>query len=312
MTAARTIKPLDPGLAAVLDAYGLTPSGLRPLPGGMENTHVLAETPHGPVVITQLRKKAPAAAEEYARFLHRLEQAGIPAPRLRRRQDGGWVTSHAGHPVIVCGYVPGRHHAVLPPHLVEDVGTVLGRAHRTVTAPDSTLAPHLRLTSSEAELLADLPDTPFARWARTTHRAAAHVTAQSGNGPLVAVHADVFPDNVIVTNSGGVVLIDWEDCSADLPAVDVGMALIGLCCPSTGFSVRRARSLLRGYRTGSGTALDPDLVRDAALHAAVLVALRRYQWHQEGHLPADSSRSHTVLARAARDLEQRWPEVPGR
>lgn len=312
MTPGHRAQTTDPGLTAVLDAYGLTPSGLRPLPGGMENTHALAETPHGLVVITQLRKKAPAAAEEYARFLHRLEQADIPAPRLRRHRDGGWVTSHTGHPVIVCGYIPGRHHAVLPPHLVEDVGTVLGRTHRTVPAPDATLAPHLRLTSSEAALLANLPDTPFARWARATHRAVAHVTAQSESESLVAVHADVFPDNVIVTDSGGVVLIDWEDCSADLPVVDVGMALIGLCCSSTGFSVRRARRLLGGYRTGSGIVLDPALVRDAALHAAVLVALRRYQWRQQGHLPADPSRSHTVLARSARDLEQRWPEVAGR
>ncbi|MFE0135432.1 phosphotransferase [Streptomyces sp. NPDC059037] len=312
MTPGHRAQTTAPGLTAVLDAYGLTPSELRPLPGGMENTHALAESPHGLVVITQLRKKAPEAAEEYARFLNRLEQADIPAPRLRRHRDGGWVTSHDGHPVIVCGYIPGRHHAVLSPQLVEDVGTVLGRTHRTVPAPDATLAPHLRLTSSEAALLANLPDTPFARWARATHRAVAHVTAQSGSESLVAVHADVFPDNVIVTDSGGVVLIDWEDCSADLPVVDVGMALIGLCCSSTGFSVRRARRLMRGYRTGSGIVLDPALVRDAALHAAVLVALRRYQWRQEGHLPADSSRSHTVLARSARDLEQRWPEVAGR
>ncbi|MGW0827045.1 phosphotransferase enzyme family protein [Streptomyces sp. NPDC002845] len=302
--------PTHPDIAAVLDAYGLTPSAVRPLYGGMENTHVRAETPDGPVVITELRKKGPAAAEEYARFLHRLEQADIPAPRLRRRRDGGWVTEHTGHPVIVCGYVPGRQHKVLPPHLVEEVGTLLGRVHRTVTVPDCTLEPHLRLTGPEAALLAGLPDTPFARWARATHRRVAHVTAQSG--PPVAVHADVFPDNVIVTNSGDVVLIDWEDASPDLPVVDVGMTVIGLCCPSSGFSVRRARRLLRGYRAGSGTALDPALVRDAALHAAVLVALRRYRWRQEGHLPADSSRSHTVLARTAQDLEQRWSEVARR
>ncbi|WP_405749454.1 phosphotransferase [Streptomyces sp. NBC_01411] len=310
MTSTHGASTAAPALAAVLDAYGLTPSAARVLPGGMENLHVHADTAHGPVVITQLRKKDTAAAEEYARFLHRLEQADIPAPRLRRRRDGGWVTSHAGHPVIVCGYLPGRHHPVLPPHLVEDVGTVLGRVHRTVPAPNATLAPHLRLTGPEEELLADLPDTPFARWARATHRAVAHVSEQSG--PQAAVHADVFPDNVIVTDRGEVVLIDWEDGSADLPVVDVGMAVIGLCCPSTGFSVRRARRLLRGYRTGSGIVLDPALVRDAALHAAVLVALRRYQWRQEGHLPADPSRSHTVLARTARDLEQRWPEVAGR
>jgi homoserine kinase type II len=312
MTRTRNTQATDRALSAVLDAYGLTPSAVRPLPGGMENTHVLAETPDGPVVITELRKKTPEAAEEYARFLYRLERAEIPAPRLRRRRDGGWVTRRAELPVIVCGYIPGRQYTLLPPHLVEEVGTVLGRVHRTVPAPGSTLAPHLRLTDPELALLADLPDTPFARWVRATHRAVAHVTVQRESGPLVAVHADVFPDNVIVTHTGGVVLIDWEDGSSDLPIVDIGMAVIGLCCPSTGFSARRARRLLRGYCTGSGAALDSALVRDAALHAAVLVALRRYQWRQEGHLPADPSRSHTVLARNARDLKQRWPEIARR
>ncbi|MEU6718287.1 phosphotransferase [Nonomuraea sp. NPDC046802] len=310
MTEAPTTQRTDLGLAAVLDAHGLTHSAAQPLPGGMENTHVRAETPDGPVVITQLRKKSPAAAKEYARFLSRLEQAGIPAPRLVRRRDGGWVSSHDGKPVIVCGYVQGRHHKVLPPPLVEAVGALLGRVHRTVTAPGSILAPYLRLTTSEARLLAELPDTPFGRWARATHRAVAHVSEQSG--PLVAVHADVFPDNVIVTNSGEAVLLDWEDGSADLPVIDVGMALVGLCCLSNGFSVRRARRLLHGYRTTSGIALDLDQVRDAALHAAVLVALRRYQWRQERCQPADPSCSHTVLARTARDLEQRWPQIAGR
>lgn len=310
MTSADRPPTARPGLVAVLDTYGLTVVEARPLAGGMENTHVHAETVDGSVVITQLRKKSTAAAEEYARFLRRLEQVGIPAPRLRQRSDGGWVSAHAGHPVIVCDHVPGRHHTALAPHLVEEVGSVLGRVHRTVTAPGATLAPHLRLTSGEAELLAALPDTPFARWARATHRAVAHVTEQSG--PLVAVHADVFPDNVIVTDTDDVVLIDWEDGSADHPAVDVGMALIGLCCTSAGFSVQRARRLLHGYRTASGTTLDSGMVRDAALHVAVLVALRRYRWRQEGRLPAGPSRSHTVLARRARDLKQHWPQVARR
>uniref|UniRef100_UPI003F498ED4 phosphotransferase n=1 Tax=Nonomuraea sp. CA-252377 TaxID=3240003 RepID=UPI003F498ED4 len=310
MSGARSTPRTDPGLAAVLDAYGLTHSAARPLPGGMENNHVHAETPDGPVVITQLRKKNPAAAEEYAHYLTRLERAAIPAPRLVRRLDGGGVSSHDGKPVIVCGYVPGRHHTVLPPPLVETVGAILGRLHRTVTAPGAALAPYLRLTASEARLLADLPDTPFAQWARATHRAVSQVSEHGA--PLAAVHADVFPDNIIITHRGEVVLLDWEDGSADLPIIDIGMAVIGLCCLPNGFSVRRARRLLHGYRTTSGTALDLDQVRDAALHAAVLVALRRYRWSQERRPPADPSRSHTVLARTARDLEQRWPEVARR
>ncbi|WP_331733673.1 phosphotransferase (plasmid) [Embleya sp. NBC_00888] len=302
----RIAPPTHDDIAAVLEEYRLRPRAVRPLDGGMENTHLRAETQDGTVVVTLLRKKDAAATEEYTRFLCHLDRAGAPVPRLRQRRDGGWVGACAGYPVIVCDFVRGHQHTVLPPARVEEVGTILGRVHSTASVPDCTLVPRLRLSGAEAVLLADLPDNAFSRWARATHRAVAHVTEQSAQ--LVPVHADTFPDNVVITPQGEVVLLDWEDGSLDLPAIDVGMALIGLCCPD-GFCVPRARRLLRGYRAGGGPELAPRLVRDAALHAAVLVALRRYQWQRTGNLPADPSRTHTALVRAAQDLERRWPEV---
>ncbi|WP_331753087.1 phosphotransferase (plasmid) [Streptomyces sp. NBC_00637] len=295
-------------VATLLEGYGLPAPIVSALSGGMENVHYRAETPRGPVVVTVLCKKTRQEAEHYVRFLEGLRTAGAPVPRLRPLVEGGWVSEHAGHPVIVADFIDGRQYAVVPPRLVEAAGAALGRVHRLAAHVDCPLPPNLRLGADEAALLAELPDDDFARWARTTLRETDYVTRQTG--PMVAVHADLFPDNIIVPAGQGrdVVFIDWEDGSRDFPTMDVGMALLGLCCPD-GFCLPRARRLLRGYATGSGHHLDPSLVRDCARYAAVLVSLRRYRWQHAGHLPADTARTHTALMRPVTELQQMGEEM---
>ncbi|MEV7189323.1 phosphotransferase [Kitasatospora sp. NPDC093102] len=292
--------------ARLLDAYGLTLRNAGSLPGGMENAHLKAQTATGTVVVTVLNKKTFGQAEEYARFLRHLELAEAPAPRLRPLRDGGWVTRHDGRPVIVCDFVDGRSPARLPARLVHEAGFLLGRVHRTAAADfDSALRPHLRLYDADADTLASLPDGPFGRWARSTWQAVGHVPEH--DAPLVPVHGDLFPDNIVVRGGRSLVFLDWEDGSLDLPHLDVGMALLGLCC-RRGFSPRRARRLLAGYQQGSGKALDGGLVRDAALYAAVLVALRRHRWQQE-HRRLPAGRSAAAMHHLANSLSDRWPQL---
>ncbi|MDX3025804.1 phosphotransferase enzyme family protein [Streptomyces acidiscabies] len=308
MNTAQADVPLTGQAAAgLLDAYGLTLERARPLPGGMENTHVKAQTTTGTVVVTVLNKKTVEQAGEYARFLRHLELTGAPAPRLRALRDGSWVTQYGGWPVIVCDFVDGRSPARLPARLVHEAGLLLGRVHGTAAAGfDSTLHPHLRLDKDDAATLASLPDSAFGRWARSTWHAVGHVPEH--DGPLVPVHGDLFPDNIIVPGHGrSLVFLDWEDGSLDLPHLDVGMALLGLCCRRD-FSPRRARHLLAGYQQGSQGALNGDLVRDAALYAAVLVALRRHRWQQE-HRRLPTGRSAAAMHHLAASLADRWPQL---
>ncbi|MFJ6769388.1 phosphotransferase enzyme family protein [Kitasatospora sp. NPDC091257] len=308
MSTAQAHVPLtEQDAAGLLDAYGLTLRQARPLPGGMENTHLKARTVAGTVVVTVLNKKTPAQAEEYARFLRHLELTGAPAPRLRPLREGGWVTRFGGRPVIVCDFVAGRSPVRLPARLVHEAGFLLGHVHQGARADfDSALRPHLRLDEDDAATLASLPDSAFGRWARSTWHAVGHVPEH--DGPLVPVHADLFPDNIIVRGRGrSLVFLDWEDGSMDLPHLDVGMALLGLCCRS-GFSPRHARHLLAGYQQGSGTALNGGLVRDAALYAAVLVALRRHRWQKE-HRRLPARRSAAAMHHLAASLADRWPQL---
>lgn len=306
MTTAQVGVPLTEQAAArLLDAYGLALRRARPLPGGMENTHLKAHTATGTVVVTVLNKKTPVQAEEYARFLRHLELADAPAPRLRPLRAGGWVTRHGDRPVIVCDFVDGRSPARLPARLVHEAGFLLGRVHASAAAGfDSALRPHLRLHDDDADTLASLPDGPFGRWARATWQAVRHVPEH--DAPHVPVHADLFPDNIVVSG-GGLVFLDWEDGSLDLPHLDVGMALLGLC-DRGGFSPRRARHLLAGYQQGSGDTLNAALVRDAALYAAVLVALRRHR-RQQQHRRLPAGRSAAAMHHLANSLTDRWPQL---
>ncbi|GLX22484.1 phosphotransferase [Streptomyces lavendulae] len=294
-------------VAGLLDAYGLTLERVRPLPGGMENTHLKAQTAGGTVVVTVLNKKTIKQAEEYARFLRHLELTGAPAPRLRALREGGWVTRFGDRPVIVCDFVDGPSPARLPARLVHEAGFLLGRVHRTATAGfDSALLPHLRLDEDDAATLASLPDNAFGRWARSTWQNVGHVPEH--DGPLVPVHGDLFPDNIIVPGRGrSLVFLDWEDGSLDLAHLDVGMALLGLCC-GRAFSPHRARHLLSGYHQGSQGALNGELVRDAALYAAVLVALRRHRWQTE-HRRLPAGRSAAAMHHLATSLADRWPQL---
>ncbi len=302
------LQPPAPELSALLHEFGMRATTARPLTGGMENIHLQVETDQGAIVVTMLRKKTFEDAEHYARFLRSLAEVNAPMPRLRQRQDGGWVARHRGYPTIVCDYLVGQQFPVVAPDLVELVGYAVGRVHRDAAGLTCPLRPHLRLQEHERAMLAALPDSAFAQWAHATAEETAYVTKRPG--PMVPVHADLFPDNLLFRKAGAanqVVFLDWEDSSLDFPEIDVGMALLGLCC-TPGFSVPHARRLLRGYRSATGAQLDHRLLGDAARFVALIVALRRYRWHLNGR-SQDPARSHLATVDAATSLARRWPEV---
>lgn len=295
----------SPCIRMLASAYGLAVTHAQPLPGGMENTHVKASTTSGTVVVTYLRKKTPEQAEQYTLFLRRLNELPCqPAPRLRRRLDGGWVTHHEGLPAIVCDFADGASPHRLPGRLLRTAGQLLGRVHRDTAGLTSGLVPHLRMNADDAETLDRLPTGPFARWARSTWGGVSDVPQR--DGPHAFVHADVFPDNIVLQDRGRMLLLDWEDGGQDLCALDTGVAVLGLCCRGR-FAPERTRQLLAGYRDGAGVEPDMPQIRDAALYAAVLIALRRYRWQSQGHVSPEPLRSAALMAGIAVGAARGWP-----
>jgi homoserine kinase type II len=292
------------GVAAIAVQYGLVVEGSSPLPGGLENSSYLVTTPAGSLVLTVLQKKDPSVAVSYAAFLCSLAEQGLPVPRLLQRRDGGYVASAAGRPVILSEHVAGRSYDPLPARYLPSVGAILARLHSS-TKVVCRLDPYIRLGDRELDELAACPDPRFGRWALGWHGRVGHVVESGGR--RVPTHGDLFPDNLIVRHSGEIVLVDWDDGALDHPVLDVGMAVLGLCCEQV-FRWERARLLLAGYRSVSGADIDAARLLDATIYVALFTAYQRFR-RQAALGPNGGQRSYRVIPALVTSMLEGWDRV---
>jgi homoserine kinase type II len=292
------------GIAAIADQYGLAVEGLSPLPGGVENSSYLLSTPAGSLVLTVLQKKDLPAAASYAAFLCSLAEHGLPVPRVLPRRQGGYVTSAGGRPVIVSEHVAGRCYDRLPAEHLPAVGAVLARLH-TSTGVVCPLDPYIRLGARELDELTACPDAGFGRWVLGWHGRVGHVVEPGGR--RVPTHGDLFPDNLIVRHGGDVVLVDWDDGALDHPWIDVGMAVLGLCCHEE-FLWDRARLLVAGYRSVAGADIDLAMLLDATIYVALFTAYRRFR-RRAAFDPTGGRRSYRVIPGLVASMLEDWDRV---
>lgn len=293
----------DPAvLGAVAAEYGLRPLAITLLRGGVENTNIQVTAAEGTFVLTILEKKDVAEATAYAGYLRDLSGAGLPVPAIRSRVTGGYVAQHCGRPVIVSSYVRGRCSSRLPARFLRRAGAVLARVHAT-RGVECPLSPYLRLTPGGLSEAASFPDVRFADWLLSRHERVRYVV-ESG-GARVPTHGDLFPDNIIVRASGDVVFVDWDDGSADYPWIDVGMALLGLCCVPE-FVAGRADLLLDGYCSQAAASLDLGVVRDAFVYVALFTAYQRFRRRGTIRSGGDPLRSYDMIPGVVASLERQW------
>lgn len=292
------------GIAAVADQYGLVVEGCSPLPGGVENSSYLLSTPAGRLVLTILQKKDLPTAASYAAFLSSLAEHDLPAPRIVPRREGGYVASAGGRPVIVSEHVAGRCYDQLPAEHLPSVGAILARLH-TSTGVVCPLDPYIRFGARELDELAACPDGGFGRWVLGWHDRVRHVVESGGH--RVPTHGDLFPDNLIVRHGGDVVLVDWDDGALDHPWIDVGMAVLGLCCEE-GFLWDRARLLVAGYQSIPGADIDVAMLLDATIYVALFTAYRRFR-RRAAFDPTGGQRSYQVIPGLVVSMLKNWDRV---
>jgi homoserine kinase type II len=101
------------------------------------------------------------------------------------------------------------------------------------------------------------------------------------NLPEGAIHADLFPDNVLFVNDRISGIIDLYFACNDALAYDLAVALNAWCFESDGaFNITNARSLIAGYETRRALQSEerkvlPVLCRGAALR---FLLTRLYDW----------------------------------
>jgi homoserine kinase type II len=228
--------------AAVIDAWQLDPDGLEAIAEGRNGRHWRATSPRGALALRRYgedTEQGTALAEH--RVLASLAACGVRAPSPVPASDGQLVIEAAGRRWAafdwIAGDVPDRGDAAA----AFATGVTLAGAHACL-APATSGAP-----GPSWGALIDFADTerwqgwtlraaldPYAEHDRERAGALAHRLAQLdrrltpfrhlGRGPVVIVHYDIHPHNVVIVDDQAAIL-DWGFAHPDARTTDLAIAL---------------------------------------------------------------------------------------
>jgi len=263
--------------ARIAAQYGLTARSLTHLSEGVENSNYRVECVEGVYVFTVLENRDLGSARAYADYLADLILARLPLPTLVPRIAGDYVSDRLGKPVVVTEFAPGERPDKCPDTEMVRLGTVLARIHATA-CPKATPEPVVRFGEREHRLIESFEDRAFAKWLiRCLEKSRRVLTAPAEVG---LTHGDIFPDNLVVSDSGSVTVLDWENSAEDILVLDLGMALVGTATVNSEYSPDRAHHLLAGYRANPLREVEGWNIRDAVVYAAAFTAFHRYLKHE--------------------------------
>ncbi|MFF2086641.1 phosphotransferase enzyme family protein [Nocardia sp. NPDC058176] len=278
-----TLADLDQ--AKIRACYGIDEIvSLEPVPGGAANSSFrLGGTRAGVDVDYALTilDNDPAAAPRLAALLARLD-GHFRTTELVSAVDGKCVVEIDGRVMILKQWIDGSVYPVLPAELLGKAGAALAQLHRVpttaVTGPERLPSDGRRLTAAHRSRIADFGDRAFADWLTTRLAALDHI---SSGRSLALIHGDLYSDNIIVSDAGELVVIDWETACLEDPLLDLGMAVLGLGVVDGRLHPDRADAIVDGYSgvvpvTASERA---GVLRDMVELSALIIAFHRYYRH---------------------------------
>jgi homoserine kinase type II len=260
---------------------------------GVENSNYFVETTRGRFVLTLYERRV--AEDDLPYFLAlmtHLADRGLPVPRPVVDRDGVALQRLAGRPACLIEFLPGISLGEPTPAHCRAAAEALGRMHGALRdfaleRPNALgadgwrrLADACRPRADEiAPGLADEIDAEIeflaAQWPHALDRS--------------TIHADLFPDNVLVTGTEVSGLIDFYFACTDVRAYDLAVMHSAWTFSADGatFHADRAAALDAGYAESHGLSRDeaaalPILCRGACLR---FLLTRSYDWL---NTPADA------------------------
>ncbi|MFM5884137.1 MAG: homoserine kinase [Novosphingobium sp.] len=219
-------------------------------------------------------------------LLDHLAAKGCPVPRTIHDRDGNLFRVIDGKCVALIEFLPGVSVSLPSPDQAQAVGRALAQVHRAAADFSGSRANGMNLAESRrlldacgpaglAEIDSTLPalvrdalDTLEREW--------------PADLPRSVIHADLFPDNVLMLGSRVTGLIDFYFACNDQAAYDVATTHAAWCFSNDGstFDAELSCALLAGYEAGrplsaAERAALPVLARGACLR---FVASRAYDW----------------------------------
>lgn len=225
---------------------------LKGIAEGVQNSNFFVETTKSQFILTLYEERVdPADLPFFYALLKHLHEAGCKVPRFIADAEGQWLQEVAGRPACLIEFLQGVSVTKPTPAQGRATAAALGQMHAALANFDETKANRLGLSDwrplaqqcTEARLeeiqsglarrIFDECDYLEENWPR-------HLS-------VAAIHADLFPDNVLMLGDRVTGLIDFYFACTDVRGYDIAVTHTAWCFESGDFDPAISEAILTGY-----------------------------------------------------------------
>lgn len=260
---------------------------LKGIAEGVENSNYLVETGHARFILTLYENRVdPDDLPYFHDMLAHLHAKGCHVPRFIEDREGRWLQDVAGRKACLIEFLQGVSVSEPDAGVATEVGRALGTMHRALAGFNGRRANPLGLSNWRP--LFEKCDAHAAETLQPglCNRIAAECDYLEANWPKnlpqSAVHADLFPDNVLILDGKVTGLIDFYFACTDSKAYDVAVTHSAWSFSVDGSQYRSAigDALVAGYVDALPLGAEerealPILARGACLR---FLLTRLYDW----------------------------------
>lgn len=274
-------------LTALLARYDLgTLLSAKGIAEGVENTNYLVDTTSRRLFLTLYEKRvAEGDLPFFLDLLDHLAARGLPVPRTYADRDGQRLQRLCGRPACLIEFLPGVSVVAPLSDQARAAGRILGRLHQQA-ADFPQRRPNSLGPSGWRELAARCGEALDNIQGGLRRRIADELTWLDAHWPAhlphAIIHADLFPDNVLMLGDGVSGVIDFYFACWEVRAWDVAIAHCAWAFSKDGatYDPSLAHALLEGYEETHGLSpaeedAFPTLARAACLR---FLLTRAWDW----------------------------------
>lgn len=253
---------------------------------GVENTNYLVETDKGRFIFTVYEKRVNTDdLPFFMALIDHLVEKGCPVPASLKAENGSPTISWNGKTMAMMAFMPGLSVTHPTPDQANAVGAALGGMHGALMdftgSRANSLGPQgwYDLAERCGEDLDRIQSGLKARVAQECEWLKGHWPHHL---PTSVIHADLFPDNVLMVGDTVGSLIDFYFACTEIRAWDVAVthAAWSFEPDGTGYNAQVGDALLAGYNLCFGLseaeqAAFPTLARGACLR---FLLTRAWDW----------------------------------
>ncbi len=284
-------------ISGFLERYDVgTLTSVKGIAEGVENSNYLIETDQARFILTLYEKRVnPDDLPFFIALLDHLAARGLPVPPMLADRYGQKIQHLAGRTACLIQFLPGVSVSHPTAQQAFATGAALGRMHDALADFQGHRPNSMNKASWHALAEACGPEALDAIAEGLADRVSQELVFLDSNWPVSApqsaIHADLFPDNVLMLGDDVTGLIDFYFSCTDIRGYDLAVTHAAWCFSEDGsqFLPQVSSHLLTGYRQSFPGAEDSDdpavlsiLARGAALR---FLLTRAYDWI---NTPADA------------------------